>query len=149
MGKYIGIGIGGFLGAMSRYGIKNINIHAYDGDFPVKTLVVNIAGSFSLALILAAALRISKFDDRLKIGLTTGFLGAFTTFSTFCREVVNLVFTGHYFTAFFYISLSVLAGLAAAWFGTFVAGKLIIRSSDINICTDIKNDVKEKEPEVE
>ena len=124
MKEYIFIGIGGFIGAVSRYSLKNIRICGYHGNFPLNTLIINIAGSFLLALILVAVLEIPKFNKCIKTGLTIGFLGAFTTFSTFCRETVELLTNDHYFIALFYVGLTILVGLAAAWLGTFVAVKL-------------------------
>jgi CrcB protein len=128
--KYIFIGIGGFLGALARYGIKQIHFSGYSGKFPFNTLIINIIGSFLLAFILALTIRMPRFGDDLKARLTVGFLGAFTTFSALCRETVELIITGRYSSAVGYAGLSIITGLAAVglgataaeWLWTLVAG---------------------------
>ena len=91
MRKYIFIAIGGMLGAILRYFIKNIHIYNYKEAIPINTLLINVSGSFLLALILTIAFEIFEFDADLRLGIATGFLGAYTTFSTLCKETVNLM----------------------------------------------------------
>jgi CrcB protein len=141
--KYIYISIGGVLGAVSRYLINGIHIYHYHENVPVNTLVINVAGSFLLALILTTAIEVWEFDADLRIGITTGFLGAFTTFSALCKETVGLLNEGFYFSAISYITVSTMLGLAAAYFGIVLAreavSKLVKRNKDeINI-TSIKD----------
>jgi CrcB protein len=122
--KYILIGIGGFLGAVLRYLIKEINNHGILGKIPVNTLLINIAGSFILALVLTLAAKMSNLDENLKIGVTVGFLGAFTTFSTLCREITELIYQGFYLTAASYVVISVVIGIGAAYSGAAAAGRI-------------------------
>jgi CrcB protein len=125
--KYFFVGLGGFLGAISRYYIKNIIILDYSGSFPLNTFVTNITGSFLLAFLLTAALLVKNFDEDIRLGIGTGFLGAYTTFSTFCKESTLLMNRGLYFTAGSYMLFSALLGIASsylgAWTGKKVAGK--------------------------
>ncbi len=121
MRKYIFIGAGGILGAILRYLIKGINIYPYHGNLPLNTFIINITGSFILALILTIAYEIYQFDTCLRLGIATGFLGAFTTFSTLCKETVNLIIQGDYFSAVVYVSTSTIIGLAAVYLGIALA----------------------------
>ena len=97
MRKYIYISIGGALGAVFRLAIENVHIWNYNESIPLNTLIINIAGSFILALFLTAAYEVMEVDADLRIGLSTGFLGAFTTFSTLCKETVSLMAGGKFF----------------------------------------------------
>jgi CrcB protein len=147
--KTIFVGIGGFLGAISRYGIKDIHIYDYNGNFPLNTLIINLAGSFLLALILVGVSSIFMLREDMKTGLTVGMLGAFTTFSTFCRETVDLFSSNLYLIAFLYICLSIIGGLTAAWFGVSVAEKLAGENSNRNKFPQLDSDMDEMEPEEE
>lgn len=123
MKKYLLIGTGGALGAILRFGIKNIHFYSYKGSIPLNTLIINLTGTFVLALISTIALEIIKFDDDIKLGITTGFIGAYTTFSTMCKETVGLINSGLYFSAILYIALSTVFGLCFAYFGVITARK--------------------------
>ncbi len=121
MRKYIFIGAGGILGAILRYLIKNTNIYQYHGNLPLNTFIINIAGSFILALVLTIAYKVKEIDNDLRLGIATGFLGAFTTFSTLCKETVSLFSQGDYFSAIVYVSTSTIIGLAAVYLGMALA----------------------------
>lgn len=125
MKKYFFICIGGILGTISRFLIKEIHIYRYHENFPLNTLIVNITGSFILALILTIAFEIWEFDESVRLGITTGFLGAYTTFSTLCKETVSLMKEGFYFSAILYITVSTMIGLAAAYFGIVLAREVV------------------------
>lgn len=120
MRKYIFIGIGCFLGSISRYSIFAV----YSGDFPLDTLLINVTGSFLLAFIITTALELWHFDSDVRNGLTVGFLGAFTTFSALCKETVELLYGEYYITAFLYILLSTILGLGAAYLGIVLARRI-------------------------
>lgn len=124
MRKYIFIGIGGVLGTFLRYYIRNVQSYHFFGDFPVSTLAINLLGSFALALLLTIDFEIWAIDKDLRLGIATGILGAFTTFSTFCKETVVLYIDGKYFFAISYVILSIILGLAAAYLGVFTARKV-------------------------
>lgn len=130
MKKYIYIGIGGFFGAISRYAIKNIHIYHYNGVIPLNTLIINVSGSFVLALILTTAFEVLEMDESVRLGIGTGFLGAYTTFSTLCKETVGLITKGFYFSAISYIIMSTILGLVAAYFGVVLSRKFISKLVD-------------------
>jgi CrcB protein len=119
--KYLFISVGGFIGAVLRYYIKSVELWGFHGNFPLNTLLINIAGCFILALVLTIAYEIRRFDTDLRLGIATGFLGAFTTFSTMCRESVYLFSRGAYHIAISYIALSTMLGLAAVYAGRITA----------------------------
>ena len=130
MKNFIYIWIGGCLGAISRVCIKDIQIVHYNGLIPLNTLIINVTGSFVLALLLTIALEVWEMEESIRLGIATGFLGGYTTFSTMCKETVSLLSLGHYFSAGAYIALSTGLGLSAVYLGVIVAreviGKLIM-----------------------
>jgi fluoride exporter len=108
------VAAGGGLGAVLRYGVYLLS---KPQAFPYSTLLINIAGSFLLGMIMALGLKNGNFKESAKLFLATGICGGFTTFSTFSFENIELLQQGKYNLAFIYIVASVLAGIAAAWFG--------------------------------
>lgn len=130
MKKYAYIAIGGMLGSMLRYFIKNINFNNYKEamQIPIDTMLINVSGSFLLALILTISFEIYKFDADLRLGIATGFFGAYTTFGSLCKETVNLINKGEYFSSISYIGASTIMGLAAVYLGVALARKVISKS---------------------
>lgn len=125
--KYIYILIGGAAGAVLRAVIKDINLFNYSGNIPINTLIINVSGAFILMFFLTVAFEVAEFDANIRLGISTGFLGAFTTFSTLCKETTVLIFNGYYFSAFIYILLSAVLGLATAYGGYILAKKSIVK----------------------
>lgn len=121
MKKYVFIGCGGFLGAILRYLVKGIQIYHYQENIPLNTLFINISGTFLLAVIMATAAEIWEFDPDIRLGLTTGLIGAYTTFSTLCKETAGLLQNGDYFSAISYLTVSTVLGLGMAYFGIVLA----------------------------
>lgn len=119
--KYIFIALGGVLGALARYLLHLLWPVATTGGFPLATLLINVAGSFVLAWLIALPLGSLKLSPEVKLGLTTGFLGAFTTFSTFSKETVLMLQNGAVLMAGGYVIVSLLFGLLAAWCGMRLA----------------------------
>ena len=110
------IACGGAVGAVLRYGIT-MGIHsAFGRGFPYGTLAVNIIGSILMGLLYAVLS--GRLDgDAWRAGLTIGLLGAFTTFSAFSIETLNLLESGNHLRAFAYIILSVALCIAGCWLG--------------------------------
>lgn len=127
MRKYIFIGIGGFLGAIARYAFKGVHVLNYLESLPVNTLMINVTGSFILAVVLTIAFEVSGFDADIRVGIAAGFLGAFTTFSTLCKETVGLINQGEYFSAITYMTVSIMLGLAAVYMGFVVAREAVLK----------------------
>ncbi len=125
MRKYVFISIGGIFGAILRYLVRSIPIDNYHGNIPLNTLIINITGSFILAFVLTAANDVLKLNADLKLGIATGFIGAYTTFSTLCKEMVNLLTLGYYSEAVSYVTVSILFGIAGVYSGILLARKTV------------------------
>ncbi|MDH3325015.1 MAG: fluoride efflux transporter CrcB [Candidatus Peregrinibacteria bacterium] len=120
------IGLGGFLGAISRYLVFMVDDHFYHKtDFPLGTLFVNLLGS----LLIGIALGLSVKYDILSRGsfshylFITGFLGAFTTFSTFSQDSFILLTEKHYYFFVSNIILNVIIGILLVTLGYFLVIK--------------------------
>ena len=113
------VGAGGFIGAVLRYLIGLIPVK--EGFiFPVKTLIINVAGCFLIALITGIALKNSNLSPKMQLFLKTGICGGFTTFSTFALESVNLYNSGHIGLSILYVALSVILGISGVILGFIV-----------------------------
>ncbi|MCU9613589.1 fluoride efflux transporter CrcB [Caldibacillus lycopersici] len=110
--SYFYVAVGGFLGAISRYYLSTYFNRKSQGMLPFGTLFVNIVGSFLLGLLFGIA---GGTNNYLLFG--TGFMGAFTTFSTFMVEVLTINEGKLLGKGFFYILLSVVIGLFFAFIG--------------------------------
>lgn len=111
------VGVGGATGATLRVTISEL--FTYTGSFPLATLLINLFGSFALGFLLTSTTCLS--NRRIKLALTTGLLGSFTTFSAFGWETLKLLQDGLMQTALFYVSLSLAGGLLCSMFGIFLA----------------------------
>ncbi len=120
---YVLVAAGGALGALARFVLARWVGVLLDTRFPLGTFVVNVSGSFLLGVIGAlVAERVVANADTVRLALGVGFLGAFTTFSTFELETHALVEDGSWLMAFANVFLSVLSGFIAVRAG-IVAGK--------------------------
>lgn len=115
--KLLLVGAGGFIGAILRHGISQWISKRTVSALPVATLFVNLLGSFVLGLI--TGLDLSKF---WVLFLGTGILGAFTTFSTFKLESIQLRFKKNWKTFILYTVLSYTLGITLAWTGFQLGG---------------------------
>lgn len=116
--------IGGGLGALGRYGVSIWARRRWGEAFPWGTLIVNAAGSVLLGLLLGLALA-SKLPRDARLAFGTGFLGAFTTFSSFSWETVSLMDRGHTAAAAGNVACNVVLGLIGAWVGFSAARALV------------------------
>lgn len=113
--NFILVAAGGGIGTILRYAVYLL---FRNNNFPVATLLINIAGSFIIGMIMAYSLKSAdNLNDASKLFLVTGLCGGFTTFSAFSYENLQLMQSGKYNLAFLYILLSVVFGLLAAWAG--------------------------------
>jgi CrcB protein len=115
------IAIGGALGALTRYGVDRLIEHHVESLFPWATFTINVSGSFAAALVIALVVDRAEAPAWLGLGLTVGFLGAYTTFSTFAFETYELVELRHIALAAAYGSSSVAAGVGAVALGWWLA----------------------------
>lgn len=121
---YIFVALGSFGGATLRFIIKDCKFFANYEIMPIDTFLINVAGAFLIAFLSTLAWEEWHFDNDIRTGLTTGLLGAFTTFSTLCKESVLLLNSGAYVKAAIYMICSLVLGLLAAWLGYAVAIKV-------------------------
>ncbi|MGE3177333.1 MAG: CrcB family protein [Vicinamibacterales bacterium] len=116
---YLLVGIGGFLGANARLVVgRAVAMALPTGTFPLATLVINVSGSFLLGVLGSViAARVPPSTDLLRLALGVGFLGAYTTFSTFELETHGLLDDGAWLSAAAYVGFSVFLGLLAVRVG--------------------------------
>jgi len=113
----ISIAAGGAVGALLRFWASN-GIHALLGrGFPYGTLSVNILGSLIMGFLYVMFLERMTVEPEVRAALLVGLLGAFTTFSTFAIETLNLIEQAEYAKAIINMVLSVLGCVFAAWIG--------------------------------
>jgi CrcB protein len=105
--------LGGALGAVARYGLDTLIEHRAFSVFPWSTFVINISGCFAAGVVIAALVDRHHLPAALRVGLVVGFLGAYTTFSTFAQETVDLAKTHDFVLAVVNAAVSVTAGLVA------------------------------------
>ena len=110
---FAGSGLGGVL----RYLVQKLFVDAGYVNFPTGTFVVNILGCFLIGLFNALAEKNNLISTELRLALTTGFCGGFTTFSTFANENMNLLRNGDYTYFSLYIIFSVMLGIGAVILG--------------------------------
>lgn len=119
---YLLVGVGGFLGANARFILARGADALVDTRFPLGTFLVNVSGSFLLGVLGAViAERALPNSDAMRLALGVGFLGAFTTFSTFEFETNALIEDGSWFTATANIFASLFVGLIALRAGIALA----------------------------
>lgn len=99
------------IGSLLRYSIAIMTIHIWNPAFPLATLLVNLIGSFLLGWCSSYFQKLKKVPANIKTAITTGIIGSFTTFSTFCLETIQLIEVGDYWIAFIYMIISFLGGL--------------------------------------
>ena len=111
------IAVGGAVGSVSRYLLQLLVARHFVHPFPLGTLLVNVLGCLLIGFFYAAAERGTIGSPELRLLLTTGFCGGFTTFSTFSYETIALLTDGEYAYGALYVAGSVLLGLGATFAG--------------------------------
>ena len=122
--KYIAIGVGGFLGAIARYALGVYIGSRYGVRFPLGTFVINVSGSFLLGLILALLARTTA-SAYWRYLIPIGFIGAYTTFSTFEYETLRAIQDGQVMTGLLNVGLSLVVGFIAVWAGASIGRVLV------------------------
>ena len=115
------IGICGALGCLARYFVSGWTYSLVGRGMPYGTLAVNVCGSFLLGLVMEGSLRSSLLSPDLRMGITVGFMGGFTTFSTFSFETYRLLEEGSFLQAGANVLLNVVVCIVFAALGIFLA----------------------------
>ena len=122
--KYVVVGVGGFLGAIARYALGAYIGGRYGVRFPLGTFVINVSGSFLIGLILTLLARTTA-SAYWRYLIPIGFIGAYTTFSTFEYETLRAIQDGQLMTGFLNIALSLVIGFIAVWAGAAI-GRVMV-----------------------
>jgi len=123
LARILAIAIGGALGAVGRYLINISPLQNYLKPFPFPTFFINITGSFLIGFLLILFTEKFQAHENLRLALMVGFLGAYTTFSTFELEIWNLIRENQLLTAFLYLFSSVAVGFVGVMLGIWLARK--------------------------
>lgn len=110
--KILSVAIGGALGAVARYLINVSPVTSVFEKFPFPTFLINVVGSFLIGFLMVVFADRVAVAENIKLAVIVGFLGAFTTFSTFEMEIFDLLRERQTLIAFLYVALSLIVGFA-------------------------------------
>lgn len=122
--KILSVAIGGSLGAVTRYLISVSPLASVFEKFPLPTFLINVIGSFLIGFLMVVLADKIAVSESMRMALIVGFLGAFTTFSTFEMEIFGLMREKQLVIAFLYLFLSVLVGFAGVLAGVALGRKV-------------------------
>jgi fluoride exporter len=123
--RYLLVAVGGALGSMARYWVGGLAPRLFGEGFPYGTLVVNVVGSFLISAVMGVSLNTTAIPVHLRIFLTTGIMGGFTTYSAFNYETLALLQQRLWVTGGLNIAVTLLGCLLAGLLGLFLARLLV------------------------
>lgn len=124
-GKILSVAVGGAFGAVARYLINVSPLSSVFDKFPLPTFVINITGSFLIGFLMILFADKYSSNENLRMAIIVGFLGAFTTFSTFEMEMFGLFKDKQLITAFLYLALSVIVGFLGVVAGVSLGRRVV------------------------
>jgi fluoride exporter len=111
------VGLGGFIGSVSRYFLSMLNLQYDLLSLPLGTLSVNVLGSYIIGILTGISEKSDLLTTEWRLFLMVGICGGFTTFSSFTNENLMLMHNGQIFTVILYTSLSIILGFLAVYLG--------------------------------
>ena len=123
--KYLLVGVGGFAGAISRYWVGLVVTQRLGLRFPFATFLINVTGCFLIGFFMHLLAERGVLDLHWLYIIVIGFIGAYTTFSTFEYEIMRLMIDGQLGIGLLYVSTSLLIGFFMVWVGS-LAAELVI-----------------------
>jgi len=119
--KYLLIAFGGALGSMARYWVGTAVANRMGTKFPYGTFVINITACVIIGFSLTVLAKRADLNPAWRFLVPVGFIGAYSTFSTYEWETLSTIRTGAFSLAAFYAISSLILGLAAVWGGSVIA----------------------------
>lgn len=127
MSIYIALALAGAVGAISRYWVLRTAYSWLGDNFPYGTLMVNVSGSLIMGFLTVLLVHRFNVSQEIRLAILVGFLGSFTTFSTFSMDTVHWIENGAVLKALVYVLLSVVACVLGAWGGLISARHIFLR----------------------
>ncbi|WP_338636556.1 fluoride efflux transporter CrcB [Spirobacillus cienkowskii] len=115
----------GLFGILFRYIISQQFHNIFKFNFPLDIFFINLLGSIFIGLFYVISSEKFLLSNNIKIGVMVGFLGGFTTFSSYCLDAVKLFENQHYFQSILYIILSPIIGISLTYLSIFIARKFV------------------------
>jgi fluoride exporter len=119
--EYVAVGAGALFGANLRFVVGNWALERFGLDFPYGTLIINVTGAFAIGIILSFLGERVGINPLWRLFFVTGFLGGYTTFSTYTWEFLSLLQSGNIVPAAAYVLGSNVIGFVGVWLGSLVA----------------------------
>jgi fluoride exporter len=124
MGKYLCVLAGGGVGSLTRYLLGRAIVQRFPGSpFAVGTFIINVTGSLLIGFLMTLVVERLRLAHEWQLVLVVGFLGGYTTFSSFEYDAYLATRGGHAWAALLYLVSSVVLGYGAVWLGVALAGK--------------------------
>jgi len=142
--RWIAIAVGGALGTLARYGIGSLIGVRFANRFPLATLIINISGSFALGFFLTLAGEKVHLPMHWRLAVSVGFVGAYTTFSTFEYETFKLLERGNGLSGLLNAAISLMLGFFAVWGGIASARSIEARFMHDRPATQVQSTAAEK-----
>jgi CrcB protein len=121
VGRLVIVCVGGALGSGARYLVASWAVEAFGPGLPIGTLLVNLVGSYLIALVVGLSTRTAAVSPDVRLLLTTGVMGGFTTYSSFNHETLHILDEGAVAYALAYVAITVLGCLATGALGLLSA----------------------------
>jgi CrcB protein len=122
--RYIAVAVGGAVGAVARFWLGSLVAQMFPSRFPYGTLIINVSGSFIIGFFLTLAMEKGEISPIWRLGVATGFVGAYTTFSAFEFESFKMMESGDGIAGVLNVLVSLMLGFLAVWAGIALARKL-------------------------